>query len=1014
MLSDFLTQIDTEIGKLKVTPMDKYCRIGGVSGSRYARKVAELEAMAKRPAAVIAALRRGRPTDTADTGRERAMEELGGSVERLCREIKGLEVFDDRAGLRERIGRLEISIVRLRLELTERSERVNALNDERARARSTLERERDKHAGTVAELRRENERLREEADGRERRLAAETRPMTGEIDALGRKLRELRDDRETLSGEAGRLREILRERDKEIASVIAERESLGAALGAELRNLRTELGVASDENVKLRSAIEELGRRERERPTDKSQSSASRSDDSAAAAAAAEERRDDDDDDEGRPREDRARNLRDEPERSRADSNESEARLNGRQIDRLKRALDEALGDRARLQAEVSVLRSNEESLTYRSNVRTTSGREEAAREHGRRLTEANEASGAEIEQLRNGREQLEVELSELRAEKGQLAKSMDDAEGERAALRDQVSGLRRELDRLREEASEREATAGGLGLELKEARAGLEDARVQVARLRLEDSRLAGDLDALAAARCAEADGRVRVLLTERNELATRINELDDECAGLRDRLNKARAENEYFSMELNKSGVENDKVEAKNVPLQVTCDMRASENAEPRRERDDEAVRRLNEIGGARGLRRRRRAAVGAEGHEEAARRRITAVALYRGNNEPESHSKGIDTRYPLAKGRRERRGFADAHNELRHRKQDCSDAARTGVKVEIARQKDDETAFKAESDTRAGPDNKAGIKDKPKGGGLKRPRTENKALKLEPASSGPGYVAYVAMEPAARAEDESKSPILPDGGEPGETEEGIVDSVPPRRRRELANIRRVRRMSNYVGHSGDSKTFGDKEGSQVSDIDQLEVENGARRTEVDVPRGVLDFGLPTNDGDRTRSDLAKATEEIRALKSELMCLRDERAASRSRLAVFEEELGGLQSERAALKDELVAARRSNFDLRLKANDLRGAVGKLKETNARLEYGLRNALRETNERGALSEALDSSSGSLANIFRNISHAGENLRAIKKRLNRFERVPAKNPGLQSTQEDLQHMEGQK
>lgn len=934
-LNDFLAEIDAEIGKLKVRPMGQHCRIGGVSGARYMTKVAELEDAVKKSAAVIGALRPGSSLD------EGATKELGDWIERVCRKIKDLEVFDDRAGLRERVGRLEVRLVRLRLELAEKEERVNALSDECASVRLTLENERGACERVVADERRANERLREDADKRreemeellreraccERRVA-ELQLMAVEVDASRKTLQELRDEKETLLGDAERMRNTLREREKEIAGIITARDSLRATLGAQVKELRMKLGVASDENAKLKGIIGRLGKRRRWRERlDRLKSKGADEDNGCSG---------------------RARSLRDELERLRAESNKSRLSLSkaDRRIARLKRALDEAVGDRARLQTEVSELRSNEKSLAHRLRLQTSAG-EQAAREYG----EVSEALAAEAKDLRSEMERLEAQMSELRTEKGRLDRSMGDVDSKRAALQDQV-------DSLRSETLELERTRAELGAE--------------VARLRAENSRLAGDLDAAAQS----ADGRVRVLLTEKNELATRINELDDENAGLRDRLNKARAENEYFSMELNKSTVENDKVEeAKSALLQATCDRRVGEQL--RRERD-EARRRLNEIGGDR------------PGTQPNTVETTPRVALHRENNDRESRSEAIEARYPLARSR----GCA-AHNKLRQRL-DCSDAARAGIKVEIGEQEDDETAFEAESDTRVSPDNKARIKDKPKGGS-KRPAAENKALKLEPASSG--FDADVALELPC-AEDGSESPRARSSGL---GDAGVVDCVP--RRRELVKIRHPRRMSNNcAGHSGDSKMSGDKEGSQVSDIDRLEVENRALKIEVDILRRSLDLSL--TDGERTKSVLAEMTKEIRALKSELMSLRDEKAALRSRLEAVKEEFDGSESERTALKDELVASRKSNFDLRLKANELRGAVENLKTTNARLEDGLRNALRETNERSA--ETLF---GSSANIFRNISHVGQNLRAIKKRL---EYVPAEDSGQRSTEEDPQRTEGQK
>jgi len=477
---------------------------------------------------------------------------------------------------------------------------------------------------------------------------------------------------------------------------------------------------------------------------------------------------------------------------------------------------------------------------------------------------------------------------------------------------------------------------------------------------------------------RNTEAEDRVRVLLTEKNEFATRINELNDENVALREQLNKAREENEYFSMELNKSRAENDKAKAENALLQATCDTREKDNVELRKERDD-ARERLNEIGNECKI----------LGNQLKVQRmkyealRLAAVASHDENNGSRNYLKKIDTQHSFARNRE--REFVDYNNEIKQ-KQNCSDTMYTSTKVEIGERWDEGAKVKVESDTRMGHDNKVEIKSEPKGE-LKRPRNGNKALKFEQTNLR-SENSEVTME---LAEDRSESPVA---WTKISDDEEIVGSI--LKKFEIASIGHEKEISNYFNYSNPDISE-DNERTMMLDIDQLEVKNRVPKMKADIPCSSHNFC------EKTMTDFGRATEEIQALKLELMNLRNEKAALRSQLEIFKEELIALKSERMALKDELAASRKSNFDLRLKVNDLQGANEKLKKTNAGLRARLQDASRAMNEY-TMSETSDKR---LKDNF-----AERNLRTNRR--NRFDRVSPKNPGLQSTEENLQHIEGQK
>lgn len=991
-LNDFLKEIDVEIGKLRINPMDKHCRIGGISGSQYMTKVVELENFVKKSSALTAIIKQS-PLEIINTN-GKILEELEDLIDRLCCKIKDLEIFDDRASLCERIVHLETLIVDLKLKLVERSERINALNDEYVSVKLSLERNGKKFERIVNDIRDENESLRENIKNKKQEIlelsrerehseqrVAEMQLMKVEIDEVRKKLQTLRDDKEALLGEIEKMRNILRERDKEIEDIIIQRNTLKGVRGAEVEDLKMKLGIASDENVKLRSIIEGLGKQEERERLDKLKSSVEESDG--------------ENQDNSEYSRERARNLRDELERLKAESNESEISLNeaNERIDYLKCALDKAVDDKARLENEIFDLKSNEQSLTYRLNIQTSADKE-TLEEFVKAMAE-NKALGSKVKQLQNEKEQLEAKLSKSRSEKGLLDRLMADANNKCAALQDQVNKFKSERNGLREKISEHETAAENLKFELKKAREDLEDAAVKTAQLRSENSRIVGDLDALSV-RTTETEDRVRVLLTEKNELTTRINELDDENVALRERLNKAKAENEYFSVELNKSRVEYDKAKAKNALLQVTCDEREKDNDELTRERDD-ARERLNKIdnehkilGNQLRIQRTKYKAL-----------RFATAALHHENNDRKGHLNEIDLLCPFAMDHE--RGFADAHNKIKHR-QDYSDATRTSIKIESGERRHDETEFKVKSDTYTGHDDKVKIKDK-SNGELKRLRTENKALKLEQANLR-SENSEITME-LARTKDEFESSLT----WPKEfNDKEIIDSI--FRKFDMVNNWYRKEINNYFRYFDDPKMFDDKNKSTVA-IDQLEIENRALKMKIDILRDSLNFSLISSE--KTKTDFSRATEEIQALKLELMNLRDEKAALRSQLEMFEKELNALKSEKMALKDELTASRKSNFDLRLKVNGLLNVNEKLKETNVGLEDRLRDTLREMNEHTAVLVAPEKTSrnnfeSTLNDDLKKYNFPKRNSRMI----NRLDYAFSKNPELQSVEENLRYIEGQK
>lgn len=880
LLNEFLQRIDLEIGRFRMKPISRYCRIGGISGARYAAKVAELEVMVKRLIGVVVTLKQSSPSEAdGATTSGKATEELADSIERLCGKIKDLDVLDDRAGLRERIDRLEGSLTRLKLEVATRDERICALSDDHAIVKSSLMKDHERQGEIVVDLRAENDILREDINNEKREISGlsrkrersarrvtEMRLMKAEIDATKKTLQDHHHDRESLLRETEGMRDILRDREKEIEDIVTERDALRQRLEAEVMELRTKLEIASDENIKLKSGtIARIG----EQQTDNGR-----------ITAADEERTNDE-----RDSDEIARNLRDELKRLRAESNEARISLNNanEQIDHFRRSLNKVAFDRTRLEGEISELRSNEKSLTHRLKLRTSAC--EAATRESERAAAENKQLAVKLKHVRRENEKLIAQLSLLRCEKERLAGAMANADEERVALRRQLDEATCQLSKMRED-------------------------EVEMTRLRQENTALVSDLKT-GSARYSDTEERVRLLLTEKNELVTRINEVDAENDALRERLNKAEEENEYFSIELNKSRLENDRARTRNGLLQVTCEKRERDNNDLRKERDHVRVK-LHEVGSECRI----------LGNQLAIQRmkyealRFTAVTLYHENNDRTSHLKKIDTRYPLARPR-DRGGFATAGNDVKH-KRDYSDAARVGINVELGELGDVE--FKAESDAHADPDNKDKIKDKPKGDELKS--LTDKSLEIADLRSE--VCQFTDSEQSARTKGELKEPLVMEG--PGIEE--IINSVLGRH--EIVNICYKRETNEYADyHRDDNAMIFAREmnprWSAIVAIDQLEIENSALKMEMNILRNSLNCSVI--ESEKAKLDVARASEEIQALRLELMNTRDEKAALRSRFEMHKGEVNALRSERVALKNELAVLRKSNFDLRLKANNPRVA---------------------------------------------------------------------------------------
>ncbi|KAG7204258.1 hypothetical protein KM043_002081 [Ampulex compressa] len=913
----------------------------GLEGSeKYLKKLEELVVIVEEASTAVYRLKSNTLEESFESNQESA-DKLGSLVGKLCRGIEELE--DMAATCRpsdslERTKELEGGLARLEGKLKEREESANTLREKLANARRTFEgkvKELKDTQRMVIDLSAENETLKEEARGRAARISellherqgltrrlAEMQQVKNEAGVIRGQLEDLRADKDGLLEEMERMRKSFSKESEEIAGIIAEKDARAA--GEDVEELRSKLRAVSEENSKLQRDIEELR-----------------------GTCFTNARNTEGECGDARYSRSSKKPIESEDRTSKTESRQRRSNLEtaNKTISRLRTKLHQSTNEKARLEAKVLHLDSTRETLAYQLGVAESSA-EERSRELSKALSERGNLE-QELESAKSERERLVNELSMAVNESGALRASLEGLEAERSRLEDRASEFEGERSALRREMSELRRGSMELASRAERTRTELAD---RIRKLEAVNARLGEDLGAVTL-KNTEGEGRVRVLLAERNDLATRINEANEENVALRDQLNKVKGENEYFSVELNKSRIENDGAKSKNASLRDMYEEAGREN---------EALRRANEELVSR-LRESRSELRTSENRTKLLRIKNaalekTASGLYR---EIEELRKGPKV---LGGSRsRKRSGEASPRGEEGEGRRKLAGNGRSVDRDDKARTKEraKDTARKLRAENEALKFELANLRVEKSEVGLELSRTKEKferlRLELAEAEIDEGTIEpilnklevvnlyyrreinnRVGSYPAVACKNEGRI----SGDAARECDNGSVITqeelfVVPNARSELrTNLEHAREIEKLTRM-----------------IDDLSIENIALKLEAQTLRSSI-----TRESTRdkvARGELVSAKEEILALKSELLKLRDEKESLRSKLDGVRAELDGLRSEKVALKDELVALREVNDNLRCRANELQSDRQKLAEVNTGLEFNLISVLNELNKTG-------------------------------------------------------------
>ncbi|XP_053986558.1 major antigen-like [Hylaeus volcanicus] len=890
VLESTLKEINAEIDELKSDHVTRHCKLGGLE---YLNKIEEVQTIVEEAMTTMNGLNRRTPGKPVD-GKE--IEKLKGSVGRVCREIKQLEVIvasNDCLSLFARIEQLEESIVLLKMESNEKDERANASRQRLFDLETVLEEKIEiaKDAEIkVAALTDENKTLKGRAkkmEGKISELQRELDATKGELEQLQqvrneasltrKKLQNVQADKESMLKVIGKMRDALQKRNDEFKFVTGEKDAMEKALNAKIADMGKSLQVVSKEKTRLLSKLADLQRAERkhtECPRNESPT----------------------------PVDARLDQMKAELETSRARLNNANHEI----ID-LKARLNHLSSDKSKLETSISHLESKKDVLVYQLGVEKTTV-DETRKELAKLMSDYGELN-EERADFKYERKRLKAELTELKTETELLRKSLENINAKNAKLENEVDKYKDECYALREEIRNFETNAEDLASKLKNARGELSGAEDKIRQLESENSKHRCSLDALAL-KNAGLEGRVQVLLTEKNELATRINELDGKNVALRDQLNKVKTENEYSAIELDKLRTECDKARTENAfqsnalgetrKINEALKMKLSEihseyrvlenqlkiieatNAVLRKEKETLYCEYVSSL----------RSEIPKAEKEEAA---MVEEMIFN------DHGEQIAERVT---GKRERK-WVNEKSDKRPTEKLKAKNARDGLKKLIV----ENEALKFELLNLRSQNFEIKMK-------LTRMREESQRRKIEYAQNEMNETAIVPIMNLYYKQINSYSSYTDDTV-------GVMACI------DRSNI--------CFGGSTSERKSGNEIERLMEVVDKMKIENVALKMEVNTLR----YSIVVNfaEDEKRRSELRNASDEIQALKAELAKLRDEKESLRVRLDTAGTKLNQLESEKAALKDELYTLRKTNSDLKRKANELRCDYQKFKERSVEFE---------------------------------------------------------------------------
>ncbi|KAI4504401.1 hypothetical protein M0802_000872 [Mischocyttarus mexicanus] len=482
----------------------------------------------------------------------------------------------------------------------------------------------------------------------------------------------------------------------------------------------------------------------------------------------------------------------------------------------------------------------------------------------------------------------LKAEILELEAEVNSVKTTTNELNKKNNSLLEQVAKFQIIQSSLEEEANNWKKRSNEFASVLERINEKLRD-------LRTENLTLSDDLSGLTM-KNSETEALLRVISTEKNHLMTRSKELNEENFSLKDCLNKTRTEREYLSVELNKSKIEFDETKSSNSELRRTIEELQGKYNEMRNEYRilDNRARNL----------RVSNEALRSENDELKARsneflERLQNLELNDEDdtrlheNEKTDNRKAMECERSIDKFKI--KGKSKKKNDTKKLK-----LANESLKFELTNLKTENMEIKLELDR---------IK-----GNLRRDKRSDQLEITE--------YRNVSMK---SQENETWSPRI---------EQNCRQIVP-------SNVTNNETLNSDL-------ELREKFDTLTNILSKMRIVNGALKTEIDILRDSMHAAI--TDKEKTVSELGRALDELKALKIELIKLRNEKQTLGIRLDEARQELDSLKIEKIALKDELILLRKTNSDLRTKIGDIQNSYVKLKTLDARLECKLVGTLKNEN----------------------------------------------------------------
>ncbi|XP_076289434.1 uncharacterized protein LOC143213450 [Lasioglossum baleicum] len=816
------------------------------------------------------------------------VEKLEDLVDRMCHGIKQLEVIvtsHDSSSLFKRVEQLEESIVRLKVELNEKDERTDLIKQKLSDTEASLE----KRTGELKDTQRMVSSLTEE----NKILKAKAKKMENKVSMLQR-------ERENDKSEMTQLQQSTNQVNvmkTKLQSLQTDKEGLFKELGRlrnSLQKKNDEIKLIVSEKDAMEKALKAINV-EKNQAVSKDKTKLNKKVDIAKADHKTEKKPDNNV---------QLKQLQEELDTS---------------MDNLNNARLEVISlkdDKMRLEESIRCLESIEKMREHQLETEKTLAREKA-KEQAKLIADYNELAEERLK-LRNERNHLMMKMDTLRIEKELLEKSMRNLNTKYSEVENELGEYKYQCNELREEIRNFKISTDDLASKLGDAQAELNGAGDKIKQLECENSRNCNSLLQLTL-KNTDFKSRMQVLLAEKDDLTTRINELDAENARLKDQLNKVKTENEYSSVELNKLRTERDKAGSENASLRNTLDETKNSNETLRRTVEDLKMKLSNVYSEHRVL-----------------ENQLKILELMNATLKKEK-----DTLYREYLDR-VRSEYSQAEKEdkgsMKRREQEC-----VPEKGDNQERKDS-----------AKPGKRANETTNTKKDELKKLIVENKALKFELSNlKSENYEVKMKLNRTREEFQRQQVGLLQ-----SKTNETAL--------RPIMNLY-YKEISSYSSHFSDdpmgivtcidqaSVCYGGELTDQQSGMEierllelanKMKIENVALKMELYNLR--CNFVANFSEDERRYRELQDALEEIRALKTELTKLRDEKESLQIRLEASETKLHRLESEKVALKDELYALRNMNADLKRKANELQNNYQKLRERNRNFEGCIMGALKK------------------------------------------------------------------